>query len=147
MNAPLNDAAQLEYTQELRRRMVSQFLDEGKFPDDPKMLTILLGALKDHDKVTLTLKRIDADGANADADRQAMLAYQKYMADTNGLSPFLKHDPEAIPAPEKAATPAFDASEIPAAPVVPGELEAGYKPVDYDDLMTRMDEAHRKSLA
>jgi hypothetical protein len=139
-----NDDKQLAFTQELRRQLVSQFMLDGKFPDDPKMLNILLGALKDYDKVTLTLKRLDSDNNIADADRQALAQFHA-LAGRLGSKDLARVDEPVNDSREGPSTPINEA-DLPPVQLVEGELERGLDPVNYDKFMEEQDRIHRQSL-
>jgi len=138
------DDQQLAFTQELRRKLVEQFMQEGKFPNDPKMLTILLGALKDYDRVTLTLKRIDSDNNVADADRQALAQFHALSARL-GSKDLARSDIPADATQEGPSTP-IDENDLPNVILVEGELTQGLDPVNYDHFMDDQGRKHRESL-
>lgn len=144
MNAKLNDDAQLEFTQQLRRQLIAQYMVNNKFPEDPKEASILLSAMKDFDKVTLTLRRLDVDTGIADADRQALTQFHRIVDMLGSKDPHRLSD-EAAPA--DVAPPAFDPNDIPSVSLVPGELDVGPEPLGYDEIMDRMEKEHRSSLA
>lgn len=137
----MNNTESLAYTQGLRQQLVAQFMQDGKFPADPKMLNILLTALKDHDKVTLTTMRIDADSDTADADRAALVQFHRLsaMMGTKDLSRV--DEPEKGATNEGPATP-FDPNDIPSSTLVEGELATGADPVNYDDFMAEQTKLH-----
>lgn len=141
----LNDNSQLTYTQDVRRRIVDSLTVDGKIPDDPKALNALLTTLKDHDKVTLTLKRIDADTANADADRQALEQFHRVSA-MMGAKDIARSEEPAHGNHDGPLTP-FNPDEISSS----GEEDAGVTktgldPVDYDQFMTEQGRLHRERL-
>lgn len=142
----LNADSQLEFTQEIRRKVVAKLLPpEDENPgtlSDPKMLNLLLSTLKDHDKVTLTLKRIDNDNENADADRQVLAQFHKLSAMT-GAKDLLRKET----ADDDHPGPVFDPAEIPTTTPVEGELAVSDEPIDYEKFMQEQGKKHRESLA
>lgn len=151
-NAALNDNSQLDYTQSLRRRVADKLVtkllgEEGSeqgISEDPKLLNVLLNTLKDHDKVTLTLKRIDAENENADADREALALFHK-MSNLSGSRDVTRVD---TPVEGGAAGPSnFNPADIPSIDLVEGELKVGADPVDYERFMAEQGKKHRDSLA
>lgn len=140
----LNGDSQLEYTQEIRKRVIQGLLpvDQAAMINaDPKIINTLLNALKDHDKVTLTLKRIEADNENADADRQALAMFHS-LSQKAGARDLMRVDEEGRDGP-----PAFDESEIPETEVVDGETLVGLDPVNFDTFMVEQREKARASKA
>lgn len=147
MSAALNDLSHLAYTQDLRRKLVEQFVADGKYPEDPKMLTILLSSMKDYDKVTLTLRRIDAENENADADRQVLAQFHK-LSSMTGSKDYFRTETETPETAHTDGTPSgFNPEEIPALPLVDGELHQGLDSVDYESFMADQDKRRRESLA
>jgi len=139
---PLNSDEHLEYTQDLRRRLIQGMMPEAHQVAnlDPKVANVLLAAMKDMDKVTLTLKRIDADKENADADREALAQFHR-LAQMAGSKDLLQSTDETREGP-----PAFDESEIPTDPHVEGETTEGHDPTEYDHFMREQREKRRASL-
>jgi hypothetical protein len=141
----LNADSQLDFTQAIRRRLVKGLLpddESASLPDDPKLLNVLLAALKDHDKVTLTLKRLDADNENADADRAALDQFHRLSAMT-GAKDLARTDTPTV----NEDGPQFDPSEIPTVALVEGELATGLDNMDYDKFMAEQSKKHKDSLA
>jgi hypothetical protein len=138
----LNGDGQLEYTQELRRRLINGLMPEAVElkAADPKILNVLLNAMKDHDKVTLTLKRIDADTENADADRQALAQFHR-LSEMTGSKDLLKQEGG------REGPPAFDPSEIPSVELVEGETHRESDTVDFDHFITEQREKRRQKAA
>lgn len=137
----LNDNQRLDFTQDLREKLINQLAPEDKLPDDPKVLTALLATLKDYDKVTLTLKRIESDNENADADRQALLHFQK-LSEMTGSKDFHRSD-----TPVARERPAIDPQELIPVDLVDGELKVGSDPISYENFMREQGKKHRDSLA
>lgn len=140
---PLNSDEHLEYTQDLRRRLITGMMPEAHQISniDPKIANVLLAAMKDMDKVTLTLKRIDADRENADADRDALSQFHRLSQMTGSKD--LLESPEAT----RDGPPAFDPAEIPSVDLVEGETAVGTDSTEYDHFMTEQREKRRASLA
>lgn len=141
---PLNADHHLQYTQALRRRLI-----QGMMPDpvqlanlDPKVANVILAAMKDMDRVTLTLKRIDAEKETADADRAALDQFHRLSAMTGSKD--LLQTPEAEGA--TVVAPAFDPADIPSTSPVEGELRRGADPTDYDHFMEKERQRRRASL-
>jgi hypothetical protein len=143
---PLNADSQLEYTQNIRRRLVDALLPPGaENPEalsDPKVANVLLSALKDHDKVTLTLKRLDADNENADSDRAVLERFHK-LSNMAGSKDLLRTEHPT----GEAEGPRFNPAEIPVVDLVDGETRTGADPIDYDQFMQVEGDKHRQSLA
>lgn len=139
---PLNADAHLEYTQDQRRRLIQGLMPEATEVKnmDPKMANVILAAMKDMDKVTLTLKRIDADKESADADREALGLFHRLAALT-GSKDLLQADE-----PSRDGPPAFDPAEIPTSEHVDGELTPGADPTEYDHFMESERQKRRASL-
>lgn len=138
-----NDDQQLAFTQGLRRKLVEQFMATGSWPVDTKQQNILLSALKDYDKVTLTLKRLDSENANADADRQALAHFHRISQMMGTKDLHRVEEPERGTPTEGPATP-FDPNDIPPVNLVEGELATGMDPVNYDDFMAEQTELHKE---
>lgn len=142
----LNADSQLEFTQEIRRRVVAKLLPaEDENPgilNDPKMMNVLLSTLKDHDKVTLTLKRLDNESENADADRAVLAQFHKLSSMTGAKDLTRLETPS-----ESHAGPNFDPSEIPSIAAVEGELATNVEPIDYDKFMIEQNKKHQEALA
>lgn len=145
-NESLNADSQLEYTQEIRRKVVASLLPAGDENPatlaDPKMLNLLLSTLKDHDKVTLTLKRMDNESENADADRAVLAQFHKLSAMTGSKDLTRLETPAA-----DYAGPAFNPDEIPTTALVEGELGVGTEAIDFDKFMLEQSKKHQESLA
>lgn len=135
----LNDDSHLHFSQEIRKRLVNQYIVDGLIPVDPKMATLLLSALKDMDKVTLSLKKIDAEKESGDADRQALAEFHR-LTSMVGARDYHRVDSPA------GDLPSFDPNDIPSIELAPGELEVGAEPIDYDALMNKQDAEHKASL-
>jgi hypothetical protein len=141
----LNDNSQLTYTQDVRRKIVDALMPEGKAPDDPKVLNALLKTLDGHDKVTLTLKRIDADTAIADADRQALDQFHRISA-MMGAKDIARSEEPVHTNHEGPLTP-FNPEEISSTgEVEEGVTKVGADPVDYEQFMLEQGRLHRERL-
>lgn len=140
-----NDNQQLAFTQGKRRDIIEAFTTGRPMPDDPKLVALLLAAMKDYDKVTLTLKRIDADTENSDADRQALMQFHRIsaMAKVKNLD---RVDASSMDVPDGPQTP-FDPTDIPSVSTVPGELAMSMEPIDYDEFMEKQGRIHREAMA
>jgi hypothetical protein len=140
---PLNADAHLEYTQDQRRRLIQGLMPEATDVKniDPKLANVILAAMKDMDKVTLTLKRIDADKENSDADREALAQFHRLSALT-GSKDLLQSDAGSV----REGPPDFDPAEIPTGDHVDGELTPGADPTEYDHFMERERQKRRASL-
>lgn len=141
----LNDNSQLTYTQDVRRKIVDALMPDGKTPDDPKLIATVLKALDGHDKVTLTLKRIDADSASADADRQVLEQFHRISA-MMGAKDIARTEAPVKGTAEGPITP-FNPDEIRSAgDEDAGVTKTGLDPVDYDHFMTEQSRLHRERL-
>jgi hypothetical protein len=142
----LNDNSQLAFTQDVRRKIVDKLAPDGNVPDDPKVLTALLKTLDGHDKVTLTLKRIDADQQIADADRQALDQFHRISA-MMGAKDIARSDEPVHTNQEGPLTP-FNPAEISSTGEEDaGVIKRGLDPVDYDQFMDEQGRLHRERLA
>jgi hypothetical protein len=139
-----NDDKNLAYTQGVRRRIIDHLTSGENLPDDPKLLNVVLSALKDDDKVTLTLKRIQADSEIADADRQA-LAQVHRISQQLGSRDLARTDTPIDSGQRGPSTP-FNPDEIPRSDVADGELHQGGDPVDYDHFMQEQTVLHQQKL-
>jgi hypothetical protein len=141
----LNDNSQLTYTQDVRRQIVTALMPEGKTPDDPKLLSALLKTLDGHDKVTLTLKRIDAESATADADRQVLEQFHR-ISGMMGAKDIARSDEPVTKQGDGPVTP-FNADEIRGGGEEDsGVVKTGLDPVDYDHFMEEQGRLHRERL-
>lgn len=140
----LNDNEQLAFTQDVRRKIVAKLLPDGNVPDDPKLLSALLKTLEGHDKVTLTLKRIDADNEIADADRQALQQVHR-LSQQLGSKDLARVDRPDNDSQVGPATP-FNPEDIPRTELVEGELHQGGDAVDYDQFMQEQTVLHQQRL-
>lgn len=78
----------LGYTQGIRRRMAAAIMGiemqgDGKVPNDPDQQRILLTTLSDIDKTTLTVRKLESEVKQGDADRQAGIMIAKLMSRAN----------------------------------------------------------------
>lgn len=132
----LNDDAQLEYTQSIRRKIVDRLMPDGVVPTSEDSITQILSVLKDHDKVTLTLKRIDADKENSGANALALAMFHK-MAEINGSKDVMRRDPADVPSGVPTTTPHFQSldtiDEFPQ--IDESHMRREADPVNYDKIM------------
>lgn len=141
----LNDNSQLTYTQDVRRKIVDALMPNGKTPDDPKLIATVLKALDGHDKVTLTLKRIEAESATADADRQVLEQFHR-ISSMMGAKDIARTDTPMAGQGDGPATP-FNADEIRTGTGEEvGVTKTGLDPVDYDEFMATQGRLHRERL-
>jgi hypothetical protein len=140
----LNDNSQLTYTQDVRRKIVDALMPEGKAPNDPKILNALLKTLDGHDKVTLTLKRIDADQQIAEGDQKVLEQFHR-ISSMMGAKDMARAE-EPVHDKEGPLT-AFNPDEISATGNEDeGVTKRGLDPVDYDQFMAEQGRLHRERL-
>ncbi len=130
----MNDDDVLSYTQGVRKAIVDAKIAQGVETLDAKDTTVLLSALADMDRQSLTKKKIQTDNNNAEADRLAQQIIAKTFAHLGNRSPF------AAPVDEHAikAVP-FEAPDVIIGGFVEldGEAEIGLADETYSDFMKR----------
>ena len=119
----ISDEQRLEYTQAKRKMVIEDLMKEGKAPQDKGEKMVLLTALSDMDKVSLTKLKIKADEKQADTTSQASAILSRFL--TMVVPNKVRHfDPDI-------KTPVLG-EEIPAIELVDGETAVGTQNVNYE---------------
>lgn len=123
----------LDYTQQVRQKVVQELTKENKLPDDPKMANVLLSTLDGMDRNALGRKRIKVDQeTNQAVDGMSGLVAQ--MLRQSRLPEFFQatQDPDA---PQRAA-PRVE-GDLPDGDIVEGELSQHPIQISIDDFQSR----------
>lgn len=130
----MNDDDVLSYTQGVRRAIVEAKIAEGVEKLDAKDTTVLLSALADMDRQSLSKKKIQSDNNNAEADRLAQQVIAKTFAHLGNRSPFAV----AVGEQTTKAVP-FEAPDVIVGEFIEldGEAEIGLADETYSDFMKR----------
>ena len=136
----MNDDDVLSYTQGVRKAIVDAKIAMGVATLDAKDTSVLLNALADMDRQSLTKKKIQTDNNNAEADRLAQQVIAKTFAHLGNRSPF------ASPVDDRTinAVP-FEAPDVIVEGFVEleGEAEIGLSDETYSDFMKRTTAKHQ----
>lgn len=128
----MTDDGVLEYTQRLRKQLVTDMTKKG-MPDDPKDRSTMLMALSDMDRAALGNKRITKDEQIASEDRAAQAAIARVYSTLGNKNPFEVQ-------PEKDITPVvpeLPENIAPDAEFVEGEEEIGVREESYQEFAER----------
>jgi hypothetical protein len=130
----LDDDQVLQYTQGLRKQLVTAIVEKG-MPEDNKDRMVLLGALADMDRTALGNKRINKDEEIARDDRAAASILARVYETLGGKNPFeqgvtIEGQARQVKLPEKL----LEVVEF-----VDGETDIGISSESYEDFARRTD--------
>lgn len=77
----LEEQQRLNRTQDIRDQLMTSLLKNGRPPEDPQMMELLLKVADSSDKQTFTKKRLQTEDKNADTQRQTMEIAKKMLLD------------------------------------------------------------------
>lgn len=122
------DDAVLDFTQGIRRQMVTALMPEGKVPTDKEGAQILLGTLNDMDRQVVNLKRIKVDEKANDNTAMANAIIADVINRVGGQKIFEVEG-------SSRDIPVIEGSLIEDVTVVPGELADTDKDTTFDSFM------------
>lgn len=137
---PMKDEDSLNYTQNIRKRVVEDLIQGGKMPSDPKDRAQLLATLDGMDRQVLTKQKIKIEEKSADADRLAAEVMAAIVAQTRGRSPFERPVIEGQVVQPRLGAPVLDTSKIPKFEPVPGETDVGIADMNCETFMAKFDD-------
>lgn len=119
----LEEQQRLNRTQDIRDQLMTGLLKNGKVPEDPESMELLLKIADSSDKQTFTKKRLKTDDVNADTQRQTMEITKKILLD--------KKKRRTITATEEEQS----IGNVQPENVVPGMTSVGTQAFSYDAFM------------
>ena len=111
----------INLTQNVRERLVNSMIVNGQMPDDNEDRSVLLMALRDLDKTTLTTAKLRIDNKQADGLASAADIVGKLLSQTT----LRKNEPRQLDIPEEHLV--ID--------LVPGEIDQGITTFSYDEMV------------
>lgn len=132
----------LAYSQDIRKRIVDEFVGDGRVPNDPKELNVVLKALGDMDKTALMDRKNEIDQGNADSSKQVAEAMSEFILMQQNRNPFQRSSDGALieQVPNgNTVTPEVDVEKLGNYELVAGEDEIGVITESYKEFMARME--------
>lgn len=125
LNQPeqVSDEQRLEYTQAKRKVVIEALMQGGKAPEEKGDKMVLLTALSDMDKVSLTKLKIKADEKQSDSTSQASAILSKFL--TMVVPNKVRHFDPSIKTPTLC-------DDLPVIDLVDGETAVGTQSVNYE---------------
>jgi len=128
-DAPLSDESILDFTQRLRKRVVSKLTNDGEsLPNDPKEVITLNTVLDSMDRTALGSIRSKREAQIDDMSKQAAALVHEVLKKAGNVDLFAVAvtTPRAVPEiPDDMAEPT----------IVPGELDVGLQTMTADSFM------------
>lgn len=121
--------------QQLRQAAVNAMFNDGL--KDPKVMRVVLAAMKDADDQVLKLKRLDQDDKNSANDREVAI---RIAAQGLNLAKITGNPFERVVGNNKESEQASQEELLPKITVLPGQMDIGASEENYDDFMQKFDE-------
>lgn len=133
----LNYEETLQYSQRMRRKVVSHLTQEGQhIPGDIKEVNTVLKALADMDKTAIDERKNNIEQGNADSARLVAEATREFILQQKNRNPFEADEQTVMEGQPPQVSPEMLGEHA----LVPGEAELGVIQERSEDFMKRMGE-------